>query len=92
MGTRYPGADFKVLIRKGIFLYKYLDSFEKFQEPQQPLRESLFSTLSQEECLEEDYVYANQVWTAFNCHSLEDYLKLYLASEVCQLANVFLNF
>ena len=42
--------------------------------------------------MEEDYAYANQVWTAFVCHSLEDYLKLYLASDVCQLADVFQNF
>ena len=33
-----------------------------------------------------------RVWTAFGCHTLEDYLKLYLASDVCQLADVFENF
>ena len=92
MGTRYPATDFKLLLRKGIFPYEYLDSFEKFQEPQLPARESFFSTLRQEECSEKDYAYANQVWTAFGCHSLEDYLKLYLASDVCLLADVFQNF
>ena len=32
------------------------------------------------------------MWTAFGCVTLEDYLKLYLASDVCQLADVFQNF
>ena len=32
------------------------------------------------------------MWTAFGCVSLEDYLKLYLASDVCQLADVVQNF
>ena len=88
MSTRYPNANFKLLLRKGIFPYEYFDSFEKFEEPQLPPRESFFSTLRQEECSEEDYAYANQVWTAFGCNSLEDYLKLYLASDVCLLADV----
>ena len=40
----------------------------------------------------EDCDYVKRVWTAFGCTSLEDHLKLYLASDVCQLADVFLNF
>ena len=55
MAIRYPGADYKLLLRKGVFPYEYLDSFEKFQEPQLPTRESFFSTLRQEECQEGDY-------------------------------------
>ena len=36
--------------------------------------------------------YAQRVWTALGCHLLKNYLKLYLASDVCKLANVFENF
>ena len=50
------------------------------------------STLRDEECSAEDYDYAQIVWTAFGCATLEGYLKLYLASDVCQLADMFQNF
>ena len=40
----------------------------------------------------DDYDYAQRVWTVFELHTLKDYLKLYLASDVCQIANVFQNF
>ena len=40
----------------------------------------------------DEFDYAQRVWTDFGCNSLEDYLKLYLASDVCQLADFFINF
>ena len=92
MTTRYPNADYKLLLRKGVFPYEYLSSFDKFNDHELPPRESFFSTLRGEECSQEDYDYAQRVWTAFGCRTFEDYLKLYLASDVCQLADVFQNF
>ena len=72
MGSLYPNTDFKLLLRKGVFPYEYLDSFNKFTEPQLPPRASFFNTLRGEECSEKDYAYANRVWAAFGCQSLED--------------------
>ena len=92
MSSRYPGTDFKLLLRKGVFPNEYLDSFVKFDDDELPLREEFFSTLRSEECSAEDYDYAQSVWTAFGSATLETNLKLYLASDVCQLANVFQNF
>ena len=45
MSTRYPASDFKLLLRKGVFLYEYLDSFDKYDDYELPLREEFFSTL-----------------------------------------------
>ena len=92
MSTRYPNTDYKLLLRKGVFPYEYLNSFERFNDNQLPQRVNFFSTLRGEECSQEDYDYAQRVWTAFGCQTFEDYLKLYLASDVCQLADVFQNF
>ena len=92
LGLKNPNAHFKLLHRKGVFLYEYLNSLEKFNEPALPSREAFFITLQGEECSVEDFDYAHCVWTAFGCHSIENYLKLYLASDVCQLADVFENF
>ena len=92
MSISYPGPDFKLLLRKGVFPYKNLDTFDKFGDIELPAREEFYSSLRGEECAVEDYDYAKRVCTAFGCTSLEDYLKLYLASNMCQLADVFQNF
>ena len=92
IGAKYPAADHKLLLRKGVFPYEYLDSFAKMTDAQLPPREAFRSSLTGTECSVEDYAYAQQVWTAFGCRSLEDYLKLYLTSDVALLADVFQNF
>ena len=92
VNTLHPGVDSKLLLRKGVFPYEYLESFDKFNDQQLPPREAFFSSLRGEECKQEDYDYAQQVWRTFSCQTLLDYLKLYLTSDVCQLADVFQNF
>ena len=44
MSLKYLKADFK-LLRKGVFPYKYLNLFEKFNERALPNRSAFFSTL-----------------------------------------------
>ena len=92
IGRIFPTADHKLLLRKGVFPYEYLDSDDKFDDAQLPPREMFRSTLCGTECSEDDYAYAQRVWTEFGCRSLEQYLKLYLTSDVCLLADVFQNF
>ena len=91
VGTRYPSTDCNLRFRKGVFLYEFLNSIDKFNERFLPASEEFFSTLRGEECLQVDYDYEQRVRIAFNCRLLVDYLKLYLASDVCQLAYVFAN-
>ena len=33
IGSKYPNADFKLLLCKGVFFYEYINLFEKFNEP-----------------------------------------------------------
>ena len=92
MSIRYPASDFKLFLRNGVFSYEYLDTFDKFGDIELPPREKFYSSLTGEECAVQDYEYSKRVWTALGCKSLEDYLKLSLASDLCQLADVFQNF
>ena len=92
MSTHYPASDFKLSLRNDIFPYEYLDLFDNFDDYELPLREEFFSTLRGEECSQENYDEAQSEWTAFEFATVEDYFKLYLSSDVCQLANVFHNF
>ena len=40
----------------------------------------------------DDYNYAQRVWTALECRTFEEYLKFYLAIDVCELADFFEKF
>lgn len=83
MSTRHLGFDFKLILRKNVFSYDYFDSFDTFDDFQLLSRKEFYSTFLGVECAAEYYDYAQRVWMAFGCTSLEDYLKLYLASHVC---------
>ncbi|XP_037805797.1 uncharacterized protein LOC119599924 [Lucilia sericata] len=85
-------SKFNLLIRKGVFPYTYINSVEKLQEPCLPTIDEFFNKLTESECSIEDYAHAQKVWNTFECKTLEDYLMLYLRSDVLLLADVFENF
>ena len=53
---------FKSLLRKGVYPYEYMDSWEKFNETELSDKESFYSELNKEGITEEDYVHAQKVW------------------------------
>ena len=89
-GIPHPEVD--LLLRKGVFPYDYLDGWEKLGDPNLPPREAFHSRLRQEECSEADYALAQEVWNTFDCLCLQDYLDLYLKTDVLQLADIFEEF
>jgi len=92
IADKYPGAPVEMLERKGVFCYDYIDTPERLREVNLPPRERFFSKLTNTECSEEDYAYAQRVWTTFGCTSLLDYMVLYLRTDICLLADVFQRF
>ena len=83
---------FQLLQRKGIYPYEYMDSFERFEEKKLPSPEKFYSSLNGEEITEDDYDHAKEVWSKFNCKSLEDYHDLYLLTDILLLADVINSF
>ena len=81
----------KLLLRKGIFPYRFLDSSEKFQEPL-PSRDSFYNTLTKETCSEKDYEHVVKVWNHFGMKTFSEYHDVYLRVDVLLLADVFENF
>ncbi|VDI78522.1 Hypothetical predicted protein [Mytilus galloprovincialis] len=81
-----------LLLRKGVYPYDYMDSFERLQETQLPPKEAFFSTLTGEHISDEDYAHAQKVWEAFGCKTMRDYHDLYLETDVVLLTDVFENF
>ena len=55
-----------MLLRKGVYPYGYMDSWEKFDETALPPKEAFYSNLNLEDISDEDYKYAQKEW---------DYLK-----------------
>ena len=47
---------FVLLLRKGVYPYEYMDSWEKFNETSLPDKESFYSELNKEGITDEDYV------------------------------------
>lgn len=91
----YPTMDdetFRLLIRKGVYPYDYMDSFDRFDERQLPSKRDFHSLLTDEDISDEDYNHAIKVWNKFNCRTIGDYHDLYLQLDVTLLADVFENF
>lgn len=85
-------TQFSLLIRKGVFPYNYLNKVEKLNETSLPKREEFFNLLTDKDCSPDDYNHAQKVWNVFDCKTLEDYLMLYLKTDVLLLSDIFENF
>ena len=76
------GMKFKLMKRKGIDPYDYMNGIEKFSE------EKLYSKLNDKL----DFDHAQRIWKEFGVKNLGEYHDLYLKSDVLLLADVFEEF
>ena len=83
---------FILLLRKGVYPYEYMDSWEKFNETSLPIKEDFYSHLNMEDIEDIDYRHANNVFNNFKLNNLGDYHDLYVRSDTLLLADVFENF
>ena len=56
---------FIVLLRKGIYLYEYMDEGENFNETLLPEKEEFYSNLNMEDIADADYMHAKSVCQDF---------------------------
>ena len=56
---------FVLLLRKGVYPYEHMDSWEKFDENILPPKEAFYSNLNLEDISDEDYTHAQKVWDVF---------------------------
>ena len=85
----YSENQYKLLIRKGIYLYECIPDWDKFKETKLSPREAFYSKLNMAGVREEDYEHANRTWKEFGLKDLGEYHDLYLKTDVILLANVF---
>ena len=83
---------FVMLLRKGVYPYEYMDSWEKFDETALPPKKDFYSNLNLEDISDEDYAHAQKVWDIFKIKNLGEYHDLYVQSDTLLLADVYENF
>ena len=83
---------FFLLLRKGIYPYEYIDTWERFDEKTIPPKEAFCSELNLENITDKDYEHVKKVWEAFEIKHLGEYHDLYVQCDSFLLADVFENF
>ena len=78
-----------MFLRKGIYPYEYIDSWERFDETSLPDEEAFYSSLDMEDITSMDYEHAKRVYKEFKLQNLGDYQDLYVKSDTLLLADVF---
>ena len=101
LGEEFPSAykfynkdlnKFELLLRKDVYPYEHMDSWEIFNETSVPNKESFYSELNKEDITDEEYAHAQKVWKVFKIKNLGEYHDLYVQSDTLLLSDVFENF
>ena len=79
------------MLRKGVYPYDYMDTWEKFNETSLPRKEDFYSNLNMEDIDDIDYRHGNKVFKGFKLENLGDCHDLYAQSDTLLLADVFEN-
>ena len=80
-----------MLLRKGLYPYEYMDSWEKFNETSLPAKNDFYSELTLEDLSNKDYEYAQKMFKK-DLTDMGDYHDLYVQTDTLLLADVFEKF
>ena len=83
---------FVLLLRKGVYPYEYMDSWERFNETSLPPKKSFYSELNLEDISNKDYLLAQKVWEEFEIRNLGKYHDLYVQTDTLLLPDVYKKF
>ena len=83
---------FILLLKKCVYPYEYMDSFDKFDETTLPNIENFYSSLELRNFDVKEYNHAKKLWGIFNIKNIGDYHDLYVQADTAQLSDVFENF
>ena len=72
---------FILLLRKSIFLYDYIDNWERLDEKLFPNKKVFYSELNLEDITDEDYIHDKKVFQEFEIKSLGEYHDLSVQSD-----------
>ena len=81
-----------LLLRKNVYLYEYMEDWEKFNETKLPEKEEFYSNLNMENITDVDYMHAEIICKDFEIKNLGEHHDLYLKNDPLLLVDVFENF
>ena len=82
----------ELIKQKGFYPYEYMNTEEKFNEPNPPPQEAFYSKLKGKGISNKNYKHVLNVWNSFNMETMKDYHNLYNETDALLLADVFENF
>ena len=83
---------FILLLRKGVYPYQFMDSWNRFSETSLPDKKYFYSRLNMENITDIDYRHVMGVFKEFKMNNLGDYHDLHVQSNTLFLADIFENF
>ena len=83
---------FILLVRKGVYPYENMESWEGFDEISLPNKEHFYGNLNMNNITDINYRHAKIVFKEFEMNNLGDYHHSHVRSNALLLANVFENF
>ena len=91
----WPQVDekyFEKLTRKGVYPYEYMTSISVLDEDKLPAKHEFKSELTRSEITDADYDFVKEMWVKLGMTTLRDLHDIYMAIDVCLLADVFETF
>ena len=83
--------NFILLLRKGVYPYEYMDSWERFNETSLPDKKVFCSELYLKDISDKDYTHTQKLFEKLKLKNLGVYHDLYVQSDTLLLADVFEN-
>ena len=77
------------MLRKGVYPYEYMDSWERFDETALPPKKDFYSNLNLEDISNKDYAHAQKFWDVFGIKNLGEYHDLYVQIDTLLLADIY---
>ena len=71
----------KLIIRKGVYPYEYMDRLERFNDSSLPPLYMFYSSLNNSNITVKDHTNALNVWKTFNIKNMGEYHDFYLMSD-----------
>ena len=84
-------SKFVLLLRKGVYPYEHMDSWERFNKTTLRNKKSFYSKSYLEGITDKYYTHAKKVFEEFKLKNLGEYHDLYVQSDTLLLADVFEN-
>ena len=80
-----------MLLRKGVYPYEYMDSWERFNETSLPPKKDFYSELTLKGITDKDFNHAQKLFEEY-CTGMGDYHDLYVQTDTFLLADAFEKF